>query len=218
MFDIVSLNWTPSDVPTTVALLFLVSGLLYRPAAAIIDSGHLVQLSISPSRLSLTFFRLFFSSRYMLLSPVIGIAIDKNAPSASALHMVLVLGFSLQALCFVLLKVRSAFQVFSCVLTAAFTAAPYVLPILQRKLEWPRGDLGSRLVPLQNQLYACIITIVSLFHRILFCPSVLVEAIAIAATIIPSGVVFFNMSPHSHRCQHTFLFHFVFSSELHHRK
>jgi hypothetical protein len=52
----------------------------------------------------------------MLLSPVIGITLDKYAPSASALHMVLVLGFSLQALCFVLLKVlcsHAAFQVFS---------------------------------------------------------------------------------------------------------
>ena len=66
----------------------------------------------------------------MLLSPVIGIAIDKNAPSASALHMVLVLGFSLQALCFVLLKVRSAFQVFfphahSCLLQPPLMSSQY---------------------------------------------------------------------------------------------
>ena len=66
MFDIVSLNWTPSDVPTTVALLFLVSGLLYRPAVATIDSGHLVQLSITPSRLSLTFFLTFFRLFFFL--------------------------------------------------------------------------------------------------------------------------------------------------------
>jgi hypothetical protein len=119
MFDIVSLNWPPSDVPTTVALLFLVSGLLCRPPVFIIDSGQFVPFSTTLSRLSMTFFLFsdFFLtySRYMLLSPVIGIAIDKYAPSASALHLVLVLGFSLQALCFVLLKVRcshASFQVF----------------------------------------------------------------------------------------------------------
>jgi hypothetical protein len=41
----------------------------------------------------------------MLLSPVIGIAIDRVAPSAPTLHLVLALGFTLQALCFALLKV-----------------------------------------------------------------------------------------------------------------
>jgi hypothetical protein len=46
------------------------------------------------------------------------------------------------------------------------------------------------------------------FHRILFCPSVLVEATAIAATIIPSGFVIFNILPHPYRYHYTFLVHY----------
>jgi hypothetical protein len=55
-----------------------------------------------------------------------GITIDKLAPSAPALHMVLVLGFLLQALSFTLIKVSHSHaaneRVFFFALTAAIKA------------------------------------------------------------------------------------------------